>query len=167
MSASTIHGEWITWSIDGRHGAKLCVGEVFLGEISFPHDFGLGPRWRAWLNQHHLGFFRTEDEARSRIESEILRRMRQFEPAWAKFRARHSQRVVVRLPLQPSISTETSETVLDADQPRTAAQRSEGTRIGRRDCSGVPQPTCAPASLCNRALRSKHFRFASGRSGEI
>ena len=80
-------GEWHSWSIDGRAGAKLCLGPVFLGEISYPHDLGLGICWRAWLNQEHLGYFRNEDEARQRIEAEILKRLRLMQPALARFRA--------------------------------------------------------------------------------
>ena len=57
-------GEWLSWSIDGRAGAKLRLGPVFLGEISYPHDLGLGVRWKAWLNHEHLGYFRNEQEAR-------------------------------------------------------------------------------------------------------
>lgn len=86
MSAS--EGDWVSWSIDGRAGAKLCLGPVFLGEISYPHDFGLGARWRAWLNHEHLGFFRNAEEAKSHIEREVLKRLRLMEPAWAKFQAR-------------------------------------------------------------------------------
>jgi hypothetical protein len=85
---STAEGEWVSWSIDGRAGAKLCLGPVFLGEISYPHDMGLGARWRAWLNHEHLGFFRNAEEAKSRIEGEVLKRLRLMEPAWAKFQAR-------------------------------------------------------------------------------
>ena len=81
----TAQGEWASWNIDGRAGAKLCLGPVFLGEISYPHDFGLGGRWRAWLNHEHLGYFRDEAEAKARIESEILKRVRLMIPAWAKF----------------------------------------------------------------------------------
>ena len=87
-------GEWLSWAIDGRAGAKLCLGPVFLGEISYPHDFGLGARWRAWLNHEHLGYFRDEAEARQRTEKEILKRMRLMEPAWQRFRARTLPRAV-------------------------------------------------------------------------
>jgi hypothetical protein len=85
---SVDEGEWVSWSIDGRAGAKLCLGPVFLGEISYPHDFGLGARWRASLNHEHLGYFRDEDEAKQRIEAQIVKRLRLMEPAWAKFQAR-------------------------------------------------------------------------------
>jgi hypothetical protein len=85
---SVNEGEWVSWSIDGRAGAKLCLGPVFLGEISYPHDFGLGARWRAWLNHEHLGYFRDEHEAQQRIEAEILKRLRLMEPAWANFQTR-------------------------------------------------------------------------------
>jgi hypothetical protein len=85
---STAEGDWVSWSIDGRAGAKLCLGPVFLGEISYPHDLGLGVRWRAWLNHEHLGFFRNAEEAKGRIEREIVKRLRLMEPAWAKFQAR-------------------------------------------------------------------------------
>lgn len=85
---SGFDGNWIAWSIDGRSGAKLCLGQVFLGELSYPHDFGLGARWKAWLNQQHLGFFRTEEEARRKIEAEILNRWRSLQPAWAAFQER-------------------------------------------------------------------------------
>jgi hypothetical protein len=84
---SVTEGEWLSWSTDGRAGAKLCLGPVFLGEISYPHDLGLGIRWRAWLNHEHLGYFRNEEEARQHIESEILKRLRLMEPALARFRA--------------------------------------------------------------------------------
>jgi len=87
----TKEGEWVCWSIDGRSGAKLCLGPVFLGEISFPHDFGLGARWRAWLNHEHLGFFRNEAEAKARIESEIVKRLRLMLPAWIKFKRTHKK----------------------------------------------------------------------------
>jgi hypothetical protein len=83
---ATDEGEWVSWRIDGRAGAKLCLGPVFLGEISYPHDFGFGGRWKAWLNHEHLGFFRNEGEARARIESEIVRRLGLMLPAWTKFR---------------------------------------------------------------------------------
>src|SRR4051812_36929484 len=78
-------GEWVSWNIDGRSGAKLCLGPVFLGEISYPHDLGLGARWKAWLNHESLGLFRDEAEARSRIEAEIGKRLRLMIPALAKF----------------------------------------------------------------------------------
>lgn len=84
---SVTEGEWLSWSSDGRAGAKLCLGPVFLGEISYPHDLGLGIRWRAWLNHEHLGYFRNEQEAKQRIESEILKRLRLMQPALARFRA--------------------------------------------------------------------------------
>jgi len=84
---SVTEGEWLSWSIDGKAGAKLCLGPVFLGEVSYPHDLGLGIRWRAWLNQEHLGYFRNEEEARQRIEGEILKRLRLMQPALARFRA--------------------------------------------------------------------------------
>ena len=87
-SMSTAEGDWVSWSIDGRAGAKLCLGPVFLGEISYPHDLGLGARWRAWLNHEHLGFFRNAEEAKSRIEREVLERLRLMEPAWTRFQAR-------------------------------------------------------------------------------
>ena len=83
--AQATEGEWISWRIDGRAGAKLRLGPVFLGEISYPHDFGLGARWKAWLNHEHLGFFRDEGAARARIESEIAKRLSLMQPAWAKF----------------------------------------------------------------------------------
>ncbi|HEY1637929.1 MAG TPA: hypothetical protein VGF62_05340 [Rhizomicrobium sp.] len=83
---ATHEGEWVSWRIDGRAGAKLCLGPVFLGEIGYPHDFGFGGRWKAWLNHEHLGFFRDEAEARARIESEIVKRLGLMLPAWAKFR---------------------------------------------------------------------------------
>ena len=85
---SVDQGEWLSWSIDGRAGAKLCLGPVFLGEISYPHDFGLGARWRAWLNQEHLGYFRNEHEAKQYIEAQILKRVRLMQPAWMRFQAR-------------------------------------------------------------------------------
>ena len=80
-------GEWLPWNSNGRAGAKLCLGPVFLGEISYPHDLGLGICWRAWLNHEHLGYFRNEEEARQRIEAEILKRLRLMQPALARFRA--------------------------------------------------------------------------------
>ena len=83
---ATEDGEWVSWRIDGRAGAKLRLGPVFLGEISYPHDFGFGGRWKAWLNHEHLGFFRNEAEARARIESEIVRRLGLMLPAWTRFR---------------------------------------------------------------------------------
>lgn len=83
-------GEWIAWNSKGRAGAKLCLGPVFLGEISYPHDFGLGARWKAWLNHEHLGFFRDEAEAKARIESEILKRVCLMLPAWSIFTRTHS-----------------------------------------------------------------------------
>jgi hypothetical protein len=83
---ATTEGEWVSWRIDGRAGAKLHLGPVFLGEISYPHDFGFGGRWKAWLNHEHLGFFRNEAEARVRIESEIVRRLGLMLPAWTRFR---------------------------------------------------------------------------------
>ncbi|MBV9572273.1 MAG: hypothetical protein JO056_13620 [Alphaproteobacteria bacterium] len=83
-------GEWQSWRIDGRAGAKLCLGAVFLGEIAFPHDLGCGPRWKAWLNHEHLGYFKNETEARNRIEREILKRVRLAWPAWTQFR--HARR---------------------------------------------------------------------------
>jgi hypothetical protein len=83
---ATEEGEWVSWRIDGRAGAKLCLGPVFLGEVSYPHDFGFGGRWKAWLNHEHLGFFRNEAEARARIESEIVKRLRLTLPAWTRFR---------------------------------------------------------------------------------
>jgi hypothetical protein len=85
---SISEGDWVPWDIDGRAGAKLCLGPVFLGEISYPHDMGLGARWRAWLNHEHLGFFRNAEEAKTRIEREMLKRLRLMEPAWARFQAR-------------------------------------------------------------------------------
>jgi hypothetical protein len=81
-------GEWVAWRIGGRAGAKLQLGPVFLGELSYPHDFGLGGLWRAWLNQQHLGFFRSEDEARRRVEKEIVARLRGMMPSLARFRQR-------------------------------------------------------------------------------
>lgn len=81
-------GHWVSWSASGRSGARLGIGPVFSGEISYPHDFGLGPRWKAWLNQRHLGFFRSEAEARQKIEAEIMKQMRLMQPAWELFRAR-------------------------------------------------------------------------------
>jgi hypothetical protein len=80
-------GEWVSWSIDGRAGAKICLGPVFLGEISYPHDLGLSVCWRAWLNHEHLGFFRNELEARQRIEREISKRFDLMQPAWSRFQA--------------------------------------------------------------------------------
>jgi hypothetical protein len=80
-------GEWLSWSIDGRAGAKLRLGPVFLGEISYPHDLGLGVRWKAWLNHEHLGYFRDEQEARQYIEAEILKRLHLMQPALARFQA--------------------------------------------------------------------------------
>jgi hypothetical protein len=64
---------------------------VFLGEISYPHDFGLGARWKAWLNHEHLGFFRDEAEARARIEAEIEKRLRLMLPVWSRFRRTRSK----------------------------------------------------------------------------
>ena len=84
-------GEWTSWSSKDRAGAKLCLGPVFLGEISYPHDFGLGARWKAWLNHEHLGFFRDEAEARARIEAEIEKRLRLMLPVWSRFRRTRSK----------------------------------------------------------------------------
>jgi hypothetical protein len=72
-------------------------------------------------DQHHLGFFQTEVEARARIESEILKRMRQFEPIWAKFWMLQSQHVVSRLPLQCSLLVKSSKTARTVHRRRTAA----------------------------------------------
>lgn len=88
---SVTEGEWLPWSAQGRAGAKLSLGPVFLGEVSYPHDLGLGIRWRAWLNQEHLGYFRNEEEARERIEAEILKRLRLMQPALARFRANQAK----------------------------------------------------------------------------
>jgi hypothetical protein len=85
---STTEGEWVSWRIDERAGAKLQLGPVFLGELSYPHDFGLGSLWRAWLNQQHLGYFRSEAEAKHRVENEIARRLRLMAPALSRFRQR-------------------------------------------------------------------------------
>lgn len=95
-------GKWQSWRIDGRAGAKLCLGTVFLGEIAFPHDLGCGPRWKAWLNHEHLGYFKSEAEARSRIEREILKRVRLAWPAWTKFRrARRKPTLIHSAPVVP------------------------------------------------------------------
>jgi hypothetical protein len=88
QSSSITEGEWVSWRIDGRAGAKLQLGPVFLGELSYPHDFGLGSLWRAWLNQQHLGYFRNEAEAKRRVENEIVRRLRLMAPALSRFRQR-------------------------------------------------------------------------------
>jgi hypothetical protein len=85
-SRATNDGEWLPWKSHGRAGAKLRLGPAFLGEISYPHDFGFGGLWKAWLNQEHLGFFRSEAEAKAHIEAEIANRLRLMLPAWAKFR---------------------------------------------------------------------------------
>jgi hypothetical protein len=85
---SITEGEWVSWRIDGRAGAKLQLGPVFLGELSYPHDFGLGSLWRAWLNQQHLGYFRSEAEAKQRVENEIVRGLRLMAPALSRFRQR-------------------------------------------------------------------------------
>lgn len=98
-------GEWLSWAIDGRAGAKLCLGPVFLGEISYPHDFGLGARWRGWLNHEHLGYFRDENEAKERIEKEILKRVRLMEPAWLRFKARALPRAVGPHPSRTAAAT--------------------------------------------------------------
>jgi hypothetical protein len=102
---SVNEGEWLSWAIDGRAGAKLSLGSVFLGEISYPHDFGLGARWRAWLNHEHLGYFRDEAEARQWIEKEILKRMRLMEPAWLRFKARALPRAVRPQPPRTAAAT--------------------------------------------------------------
>jgi hypothetical protein len=85
---STTEGEWVSWRIDERAGAKLQLGPVFLGELSHTHDFGLGSLWRAWLNQQHLGYFRSESEAKQRVENEIVRRLSLMAPALSRFRQR-------------------------------------------------------------------------------
>jgi len=85
---STTEGEWVSWRIDERAGAKLQLGPVFLGELSHPHDFGLGSLWRAWLNQQHLGYFRSESEAKRHVENEIAKRLRLMAPALSRFRQR-------------------------------------------------------------------------------
>ncbi|HEY4112710.1 MAG TPA: hypothetical protein VGM17_01505 [Rhizomicrobium sp.] len=80
-----VEGEWQTWDVDGRRGAILKLGPVFAAQISYPHDPGLGPRWKAWLNNESLGLFRSEAEARLRVEMEITRRVRAMQPALARF----------------------------------------------------------------------------------
>ena len=108
MSMETVCGteqsEWQGWSSNGRAGAKLCLGPVFLGEVSYPHDFGLGARWKAWLNHEHLGFFPDEAAARARIEAEIVKRMRLLLPAWQEFQRRR----------KPSLSLASDRAAADA-----------------------------------------------------
>lgn len=83
-----VEGEWQSWSLDGRSGSTMKLGMVFTAQVSYPHDPGLGPRWKAWLNNESLGLFRSEAEARLRIETEITRRVRAMQPALARFQTR-------------------------------------------------------------------------------
>jgi hypothetical protein len=85
MRKAMTEGEWQSWSHEGRSGSTLKLGTVFAAQVSYPHDPGLGPRWKAWLNNEALGLFRSEAEARLRVETEITRRVRAMQPALARF----------------------------------------------------------------------------------